>query len=137
MSSFLDNGTVLGGYRLESVLGSGGTGVVYLATKLDLSRAEALKVLAPELRDDLVFRQQLARDWRLAASLEHPNILPVLDAGEADGQAYLAMQYVEGGDLLAEITRFGTLGPERALAIVRQVALALDAAHRSGSSTAT
>ena len=56
MSSFLDNGTVLGGYRLESVLGSGGTGVVYLATKLDLSRAEALKVLAPELRDDLVFR---------------------------------------------------------------------------------
>ena len=71
-------------------------------------------MLAPELRDDLVFRQQLARDWRLAASLEHPNILPVLDAGEADGQAYLAMQYVEGGDLLAEMTRFGTLGPERA-----------------------
>src|SRR4029079_8548967 len=62
MSSFLDNGTVLGGYRLESVLGSGGTGVVYLATKLDLSRAEALKVLAPELRDDLQFRQRLRRE---------------------------------------------------------------------------
>ena len=61
----------------------------------------------------------------------------MLDAGEADGQAYLAMQYVEGGDLLAEITRFGTLGPERALAIVRQVALALGAAHAAGSSTAT
>jgi serine/threonine-protein kinase len=132
MSSFLDNGTVLAGYRLESVLGSGGTGVVYLATKLDLSRPEALKVLAPELRDDLEFRQRLAREWRLAASLEHPNILPVLDAGEADGQAYLAMQYVEGGDLLAEITRYGTLAPERALAIVRQVALALDAAHHAG-----
>ena len=99
------------------MLGSGGTGVVYLATKLDLSRLEALKVLAPELATTR-FRQRLAREWRLAASLEHPNILPVFDAGEADGQAYLAMQYVEGGDLLAELTRLRDAGAERAVAIV-------------------
>jgi len=131
-SSFLDSGTVIGGYRLDSVLGSGGTGVVYLATKLDLSRRDALKILAPELRDDAEFRRRLAHEWRKASSLGQPNILPVVDAGEADGKAFLVTPYVEGGDLAAELTRSAPLPVERAVEIVRQVALALGAAHAAG-----
>jgi serine/threonine-protein kinase len=129
---FLDSGTVIGGHRLEAVLGSSGTGVVYLATQLDLGTREALKVLPPELRDDAEYRRRLDSEWQAAASLEHPNILPVFGSGEADGQAFLAMQYVEGGDLQAELTRHGALRPGRAIGLARQVALALGAAHAAG-----
>jgi serine/threonine-protein kinase len=114
------------------VLGSSTTGVVYLATQLALNRLDALKVLAPELRDDGEFRQRLDHESQLAASLQQPNILPVFGAGDADGHAYVAMQYVEGGDLHAELTRNGALPADRAVAIVRQVALALGAAHAAG-----
>ena len=129
---FLDSGTVIGGYRLESVLGSGGTGIVYLATRLGSDERVALRVLPPEARDDTEFRRRLGEEARLATSLGQPSILPLLGTGEADGQAFLAMQYVEGGDLRAELTRNGTLRAGRAIAITRQIARALAAAHEAG-----
>ena len=93
------SGSQLLGYRIERVLGRGGMGVVYLAHQLVLDRMVALKLLAPELAQDDSFRERFLRESRLAASLDHPNIVPVFDAGEVDGRLYIAMRYVEGSDL--------------------------------------
>src|SRR6266496_792418 len=81
-------GTELAGYRIDSVIGRGGMGVVYLAAHLRLKRKVALKLIAPELAEDPKFRERFLRESELAASLEHPNILPIYDAGEVDGQLY-------------------------------------------------
>src|SRR5436309_7085351 len=107
-------------------------GVVYLAEHLRLKRKAALKVLAPELASDERFRDRFLVEAELAASLEHPNIVPIHDAGEADGQLYIAMRFVEGTDLKTRIEREGPLDPVRAGSIVAQVASALDAAHAKG-----
>jgi Tol biopolymer transport system component/serine/threonine protein kinase len=125
-------GTVLGGYRVEDVLGRGGMGVVYLAEHLTLHRRVALKVVAPEIAKDADFRERFLREARLAASLEHPNIIPVYDAGEAGGELYLAMRLVEGTDLRRVIDDVGALEVERAVSIITQAAGALDAAHAEG-----
>ena len=90
---------VLGGFRVEALVGRGGMGVVYRATQLSLDRAVALKVVAPELAADERFRERFVREARLAASLEHPHLLPVYEAGEEDGVVFLAMQLVEGASL--------------------------------------
>jgi serine/threonine protein kinase len=105
---------------------------VYLATDLSLERPVALKLIAPELAEDQHFRSRFLREPRLAASLDHPNVIPIYEAGERDGRLYLAMRYVEGSDLRTLIERDGKLSPERALRVVAQVAGALDAAHRRG-----
>jgi ABC-type branched-subunit amino acid transport system substrate-binding protein len=105
-------------------------GVVYRATDLSLERPVALKLIAPELAEDERFRERFLREPRLAASLDHPNVIPIYEAGEHDGQLYLAMRFVEGSDLKSVLEREGKLAPERALAILAQVAGALDAAHR-------
>jgi serine/threonine-protein kinase len=107
-------------------------GVVYLAHQLVLDRMVALKLLAPELAEDEAFRVRFLRESRTAASLDHPSIVPIFDAGEVDGQLYLAMRYVEGGDLRALLKAEGPLEPERTLAIGEQMAAALDAAHARG-----
>jgi Protein kinase domain len=107
-------------------------GVVYRATELALDRPVALKLIAPELAGDAVFRERFLRESRLAASIDHPGILPVYAAGEADGELYLATRFVEGRDLGALLEQEGPLAPERALELVGQVAEALDAAHRRG-----
>jgi YVTN family beta-propeller protein len=125
-------GTDLAGYRLESVLGRGGMGVVYLATDLRLERRVALKLIAPELAADPRFRERFLRESRLAASLDHSHIVPVHAAGETDGQLWLAMRYVPGIDLRTLLERDGPLKPGRALELVFQVASALDAAHAIG-----
>jgi serine/threonine-protein kinase len=125
-------GTQLAGYRIESLLGRGGMGVVYLAEHLQLRRKVALKVLAPELGQDPRFRERFLREWELAASLEHPNIVPIYDAGEAGGVLYLAMRLVDGQDLKSLIQREGPLDPSRVSDIVEQVASALDRAHSRG-----
>ncbi len=125
-------GTQLAGYRIDGVVGRGGMGVVYRATELALDRPVALKLIAPELAEDRSFRERFLRESRLAASLDHPGILPVYAAGEASGELYLATRYVDGSDLRAILQEEGTLPPERALALVGQVAEALDAAHRRG-----
>ncbi|HJX76343.1 MAG TPA: serine/threonine-protein kinase, partial [Gaiella sp.] len=126
-------GTQLAGYRIDGVVGRGGMGVVYRATELALDRPVALKLIAPELADDRSFRERFLSESRLAASLDHPGILPVYAAGEAGGgELYLATRYVDGSDLRAVLQEEGTLPPGRALALVGQVAEALDAAHRRG-----
>ena len=107
-------------------------GVVYRAHDLALERDVALKLLAPELAEDVSFRERFLRESRLAASLEHPNVVPIHDAGEVDGQLYIAMRFVEGRDLKALLTAEGPLEPARAVRIVAQVAGALDAAHARG-----
>jgi serine/threonine protein kinase len=91
-------GSELLGYRVERVLGRGGMGAVYLAYQVVLDRMVALKLLAPELAEDDEFRARFLRESRLAASLDHPNIVPVFDAGEVEGRLYIAMRYVEGTD---------------------------------------
>ena len=124
-------GTELAGYRLEALLGRGGMGVVYRAHDLALDRDVALKLLAPHLAGDVSFRERFLTESRVAASLEHPNVVPIHDAGEIDGQLYIAMRLVEGSDLKA-VLRDGPLEPARAVRVLEQIAGALDAAHARG-----
>ena len=133
MSAAADSriGTELAGYRLEALLGRGGMGVVYRAHDLALDRDVALKLLAPHLADDVSFRERFLTESRVAASLEHPNVVPIHDAGEIDGQLYIAMRLVEGSDLKA-VLRDGPLEPARAVRVLEQIAGALDAAHARG-----
>lgn len=129
MTMGLGPGSTFAGYRVESVVGRGGMGVVYRATDLSLDRPVALKLIAPELADDQRFRRRFLEEPRLAASLDHASVIPIYEAGERGGQLYLAMRYVEGSDLRTLLQREGTLAPDRALAILAQIAGALDAAH--------
>jgi serine/threonine-protein kinase len=122
-------GTELGGYRIERVIGRGGMSVVYLAEHVRLGRRVALKLLAAELADSERFRDRFLRESRLAASIDHPNIVPIYDADEADGTLFIAMRYVEGSDLKEVIRAEGRIDLPRTSAIVGQVASALDAAH--------
>jgi YVTN family beta-propeller protein len=124
-------GTEFLGYRIEALLGRGGMSVVYRAEHLRLKRKVALKLLAPELGEDAHFRERFLRESELAASLDHPHIVPIYDAGEVDGQLYIAMRYVAGGDL-KNVLKEGPLDPGRTLALLAQVAEALDAAHEAG-----
>jgi hypothetical protein len=126
-----DVGTQFAGYRIEGVVGRGGMGVVYRATELALDRPVALKLIAPEFAGDDSFRERFLRESRLAASIDHPGILPVYAAGEADGELFLATRFVTGTDLRSLIDA-GPLTGERAIAILGQVADALDAAHGRG-----
>ena len=125
-------GSEIAGYRLEALLGRGGMGIVYRADDPGLGRKVALKVLPPELAEDERFRERFLRESRLAALIEHPNIVPVHDAGEADGFLYIAMRYVPGIDLKRLLEREGPLDPSRTLSLLRQVGEALDAAHTRG-----
>lgn len=133
MSASTDDrvGTELAGYRLESLLGRGGMGVVYRARDLALDRDVALKLLAPHLAEDVSFRERFLTESRVAASLEHPNVVPIHDAGEIDGQLYIVMRLVVGSDLKVTL-RGGPLDPARAVRITEQIASALDAAHARG-----
>jgi DNA-binding beta-propeller fold protein YncE len=125
-------GSVLAGYRIDSLIARGGMGVVYRATQLALDRPVALKVIARELVDQEGFRERFLRESRLAASLDHPSVVPVYDAREEDGELIVAMRLIEGGDLRRLIAREGSLAPDRAVALLRQIAEALDAAHAAG-----
>ena len=124
--------TELAGYRIEALLGRGGMGVVDPADDLRLKRKVALKLLAGELSGNEHFRERFLSESELAASIDHPNILPIYGAGEIAGQLYIAMRYVDGTDLKQLLRREGALDPEGALAIVGQIAAALDAAHALG-----
>lgn len=125
-------GSTLAGYRIEELIARGGMGVVYRATHLGLERPVALKVIARELADRDGFRQRFLRESRLAARLDHPSVVPIFDSREVDGELIVAMRLVEGGDLRREIDRDGPLPPARAIALLGQVADALDAAHAAG-----
>ncbi len=120
------------GYRLQARIGRGGTGTVYRATQLSLGRDVALKVLAPNLAADIDVRERFLQESTLAASLEHPNIVPIYDAGEVEGTCYIAMRYVPGSDLQALIGRERRLPSQVSIEILEQLADALAAAHRMG-----
>src|SRR5262245_53050745 len=120
------------GYRIESLAGRGGMGVVYRATDLGLERVVALKLISTELGRNAGFRRRFEAESKVAASLDHPNVIPIFQAGDHEGVLYLAMRYVEGDDLRDEIAEAGPLAPERAVRIIAQVASALDAAHAGG-----
>jgi hypothetical protein len=132
MTAAVAPGTIFAGYRVESLVGRGGMGVVYRATDLALERPVALKLIAPEAVENVRFRRRFLTEPRLAASLDHASVVPIYEAGERDGQLFLAMRYVDGSDLGTILERDGKLTAERALAILTQVAGALDAAHRRG-----
>ncbi|MFB9365081.1 serine/threonine-protein kinase [Kitasatospora sp. NPDC001664] len=123
------SGQQLGGYRLEKIIGRGGMAVVYRAEDLRLGRTVAVKLLAPELARNDVFRERFARESRAAAAIDHPHIVPVYEAGETEGVLYIAMRYVRGRDLRALLDRQGPLTVRQAVRITAQVASALDAAH--------
>ena len=125
-------GTEVAGYRIEGIVGRGGMSVVYLAEDPGLKRKVAFKILSPELAADTNFRDRFIRESQAAASLEHPNIVPIHEAGEADGVLFIAMRHVRGTDLKSLIARDGPLDAQRAASIVGQVAAALDAAHAEG-----
>src|ERR671923_175317 len=121
-------GTEFAGYRIEALLGRGGMSVVYRAENIRLGNKVALKLLSEELADDESFRERFVRESRTAATLNHPNIVTIYDAGDSEGLLYIAMRLVDG-DLKAHLRREGPLAPDHALAIAAQVGSALDAAH--------
>jgi Protein kinase domain/Domain of unknown function (DUF4328) len=126
-------GTEVAGYRIVEEAGSGGMGVVYRAEETGLGgRPVALKLLPPALAGDPDFRARFLREMRVAAAIDHPNIVPIYRAGEDRGLLYLAMRYVHASDLRRLLEGGGGLDPARALAILDQVARALDAAHARG-----
>ena len=125
-------GSEIAGFRLEELLGRGGMGAVYRAEDVRLGRKVALKLLVPELAESERFRERFFRESQIAASLDHPHIVPIYAAGEAEGRLYLAMRYVEGDDLRRLIAREAPLDPDRALRLIEQVGDALDVAHERG-----
>ncbi len=122
-------GSQFAGYRIESVAGSGGMGIVYRATQIALGRPVALKLIAAHYAGDRAFRDRFKREWETAASIDHPNVIPVYEAGEAEEHLFLAMRFVEGIDLANLIARQPGLDPARVVRLFAQVASALDAAH--------
>jgi DNA-binding NarL/FixJ family response regulator len=125
-------GSTFAGHRIDGVAGAGGMGIVYRATDLTLDRPVALKLIAPALAADPVFRARFERECRLAAALDHPHIVEIFHAGEESGRLYVTMRYVDGTDLKTLLARERWLDPARAVAIVDQVAGALDEAHGHG-----
>jgi serine/threonine protein kinase len=125
-------GDDLAGYRIHALAGRGGMGVVFRAEHLHLGRLVALKVLTADLAHNRRFRERFIREARTTARLDHPNIVPVFDAGEADGLLYIAMKYIDGVDLGELIDAEGRLSPQRTVDLLTDIADALDVAHSAG-----
>ncbi|HST68868.1 MAG TPA: serine/threonine-protein kinase [Solirubrobacterales bacterium] len=128
----LSDGDEFAGYRIEQRLGRGGMGILYLALEPGLERRVALKLIAPEAATDEVFARRFAEESRIAASIEHPNVVPIYAAGEERGVPWIAMRYVAGSDLGRRIAREGRLDPAEAVALIAQVGNGLDAIHAAG-----
>ena len=131
-SAVIPHGAEIGAYRIGPQLGRGGMGVVYKAHHVHLDRPAAVKVLTQALAHNEEFRERFMRESQMAATLQHPNVVTVYDAGEQDGLLYLAMQFVAGTDLRRLLELEGPLEPHRLVAILMQVGAALDAAHDCG-----
>ncbi len=129
--TLLKPGDTIAGFTVEDLIGIGGMATVYRARQASLGRSVALKVLARQFTGDEVFRERFRREGMHAASLEHPNIVPVYDSGEQDGLLYLAMRLVEGPSLAELLTTQG-LTADRTIEILRPIAGALDCAHAAG-----
>jgi serine/threonine protein kinase/sugar lactone lactonase YvrE len=128
----LNPGTTFAGHRIEGIAGRGGMGTVYRATHLALDHVVALKVIAADLAADDAFRERFRSESRIAVSLRHPNVVSIHHAGEEDGLLFVTMDLIDGPDLRRMLIAGGTLPPDRAIAIIGQVASALDVAHSRG-----
>jgi Protein kinase domain len=128
----LSDGDEFAGYRVERRLGRGGMGILYLAVEPGLERRVALKLIAPEAASDEVFARRFAEESRIAASIEHPNVVPIYAAGEETGVPYIAMRYVAGADLARRLAREGRLSPQVASGLIAQIGNGLDAIHAAG-----
>jgi serine/threonine protein kinase len=128
----LRRGQIFAGYRIDGTAGRGGMGVVYRATQIARGRTVALKLLAPDLAEDSALRARFSRESRLLASIEHPHVIEIHEAGVADEQPFISMHFVDGHELHALIVGEGGLGADRAARIVAQIADGLDAAHAGG-----
>jgi Protein kinase domain len=128
----LSDGDEFAGYRVECRLGRGGMGILYLAVEPGLERRVALKLIAPEAADDEVFAHRFAEESRIAASIEHPNVVPIYAAGEEGGVPFIAMRYVAGADLARRLAREGRLTPRVAVDLIAQIGNGLDAIHAAG-----
>jgi serine/threonine protein kinase len=131
VASLLRPGEMLGGFRIDDVIGIGGMAIVYRAEQVSLGRPVALKVLSSKLTSDTVFRERFRREGKHAATLEHPHIVPVHDSGEEDGHLYLAMRLIEGTNL-AEMIQTRGLTADQTVELLRPIASALDTAHAAG-----
>jgi len=125
-------GEEFAGYRLVAIIGRGGMSTVFRAENPRLGNVIALKVLAPELASDDVFRTRFLEESRIAASMNHPNVIPIHDTGSSGGLLFIAMRYVTGTDMRQMLKKRGRLPPDRAVLLLGQAARALDAAHRRG-----
>jgi serine/threonine protein kinase len=123
---------IIAGFRIERLVGRGGMGVVYEATQLNLNRRVALKLIRPSIARRPEVRERFKRESRLAAAVEHPNVIPVYEAGEDGELLFIAMRFIRGSDLATTLTHEIRLEPARAARIVVQIAAALDAAHAAG-----
>lgn len=128
----LADGDEFAGYRIERRLGRGGMGILYLAIEPGLERRVALKLIAPEAAADEVFTRRFAEESRIAASIEHPNVVPIYAAGEEGEIPYIAMRFVAGSDLGRRIAREGRIPLDQAVALIAQVGNGLDAIHAAG-----
>src|SRR5262245_7452769 len=125
-------GATFADHAIEEVAGRGGMGIVYRAIDVRLKRQVALKIIAPEYSQDPDFRARFQSECQVAASIMHPNLIPIYTAGEEDGQLYVTMRYVHGSDLAHRLDRDRRLEPAQAANLIAQVASALDAAHSKG-----
>jgi serine/threonine protein kinase len=128
----LSPGSTFAGYEVESVVGAGGLGILYRARQLKLDRPVALKLVEPDVAKHPVVRERLRREARAVASLDHPNVVPLYEAGELDGTVYIVTRWVDGTELGTLIHREGPMEPDRAARIAAQIAAALETAHEKG-----
>jgi serine/threonine protein kinase len=128
----LDPGSTIAGYEIEGVVGAGGIGILYRARQLRLDRPVALKLVEAEVASDAVVRERLRREARAVAALDHPNVVPLYEAGEEGGTVYIVTRWVEGTELGTLIQHEGRLEPARAARIAAQIASALEVAHEKG-----
>jgi serine/threonine protein kinase len=125
-------GSTIAGYEIEGVVGAGGIGILYRARQLRHDRPVALKLVEPETAGDPLVRERLRREARTVAALDHPNVVPLYEAGEEDGTVYIVTRWVEGTELGTLIQREGHLEPARAARLAAQIASALEVAHEKG-----
>jgi serine/threonine protein kinase len=128
----LSPGSTFAGYEIDSVVGLGGIGILYRARQLRLDRPVALKLVEPDVARDPVIRERLRREARMVAALDHPNVVPLYEAGEEGGTVYIVTRWVEGTELGTLIHDSGPLDPVRAAGTAAQIAEALDVAHEQG-----
>ena len=112
-------------------------GVVFRATQLTLGRPVALKLIATAYASDIAFRERFKREWEIAAAIDHPNVIPLYEAGEANDHLFIAMRWVEGRDLSYLLHYERQLAPDRAVRIISQIAAGMSGIAKLTISSST